>query len=110
MDSAGPMGGMQQSGGQDMVSRQQAFNQGYSGNPSDLASSLNSDSQRQNDLVPKQFQAHSVLQQYIPSANGMAQSDASRRLVGGGMLPSSNGSSASTYEADRPLQSNRLNG
>lgn len=98
MDSAGPAAG-----------RTQAFGQGVQGTPEDVASSLNADSQRQNDLVPKSFQAHSVLQQYIPSPNGLGETDVNRRLVGGGMLPTANGMSASTYAAERPITNTTLN-
>lgn len=99
MDSAGPMAG-----------RNQSFNDGMTGTPDSVATSLDVQSAKQNELVPKQFQAHSVLQQYIPSANGLGTADAARRLVGGGMLPSPNGYAQDTYEASRPLQNNRLNG
>jgi hypothetical protein len=53
--------------------------------------------------APKSFVQTSVLQPYMDSANGMAAGDASRRLIGGGMLPSQNGVSAATYEAERPM-------
>jgi hypothetical protein len=97
VDSAGPASG-----------RTQSFSDGASG-AGPTASSLETDSAHQNDLVPHQFQAHSVLQQYIQSGNGMSAQDASRRLVGGGTLPSPNGIAMDTYEASRPLQTNRLN-
>ena len=95
-----------------MPSRTQAFGQGAygagqaQGNPSP---SMNADSQQQNSMVPQQFQPHSVLQPYIQSANGMSTQDANRRLVGGGMLPSMNGTSAATYQESRPMQNNRIN-
>jgi hypothetical protein len=70
--------------------------------------SIDQNSSAYNDSVPHDFKATSVLQPYIQSANGMASSDGSRRLVGGGMLPSANGVSQSTYEAERPITNNRI--
>lgn len=66
-------------------------------------SSLEQNSARQNSEAPHDMVQTSVLQPYIQSANGMADSDAPRRLVGGGMLSSANGRSQSTYEAERPM-------
>lgn len=66
-------------------------------------SSLEQNSARQNSEVPHDMVQTSVLQPYIQSANGMSAADAPRRLVGGGMLASPNGASASTYEAERPM-------
>lgn len=71
-------------------------------------SSIDQNSSAYNSEVPHDFRATSVLQPYIQSANGMASSDAPRRLVGGGMLPSANGVSPATYEAERPITNNRI--
>lgn len=63
---------------------------------------LSESSARQNSLVPRGFAQTSVLQQQLPSANGMASKDYSRILPGsqGGrpiILPSGNGTSENTY-------------
>lgn len=91
------------------MSRTMAFGQGQTGTPGEVASSLTVDSQRQNAMVPQGFTPQSVLHPYIQSANGMSASDADRRLVGGGMLKSMNGTSASSYEASRPIVNHVLN-
>lgn len=52
------------------------------------------------------FTPNSVLNAFMPSPNGMSAKDAQRRLLGGGMLPTSNARSAGTYEAERPILSN----
>ena len=54
-------------------------------------------------MVPRGFHQMSVLQQALPSANGMSTADYSRILPGsaGGrpvILPSKNGTSASTWD------------
>ena len=51
------------------------------------------------------YQPHSVLNQIMPSPNGMAPRDASRQLLGGQTLPSQNGMSANTYQQKQPLMS-----
>lgn len=51
------------------------------------------------------FQPHSVLNQIMPSPNGMAPRDASRQLMGGQTLPSQNGMSENTYQQKQPLMS-----
>jgi len=50
---------------------------------------------------PISFKPNSVLQQYMPSANGMSATDA-RRLTPQGMLPSMNGSATDTYNKQNP--------
>jgi hypothetical protein len=66
-----------------------------------------------NSQVPRGYMQHSVLQQGLPSANGMSQDDYQRILPGvnnGGrpvILPSDNGTSSGTYEQNTYL---RLNG
>jgi hypothetical protein len=60
---------------------------------------------RQNALVPRGFHQMSVLQQALPSADGMSQNDYSRVLPGsaGGrpvVLPSKNGTSAATWDSN----------
>lgn len=57
-----------------------------------------------NSATPKGFAAHSVLQQQLPSANGMGADDYARIMPGvnkGGrplILPSDNGVSKNTYQ------------
>ena len=59
-----------------------------------------------NSQTPGGFAPHSVLQQQLPSANGMAADDYARIMPGvnkGGrplILPSDNGVSKNTYEAN----------
>lgn len=60
--------------------------------------------------VPGGFHQHSVLQQSLPSANGMSQDDYARIMPGmsrGGrpvILPSDNGTSSGTYEKNTYLR------
>lgn len=54
---------------------------------------------------PVEYTPHSVLDTIVKSPNGLGESDADRLLVGGGMLPSSNGRSASTESKRRFLDS-----
>lgn len=60
--------------------------------------------QRFNSMVPPGFAQHSVLQQSLPSANGMSAGDYERILPGmnaGGrpvILPSQNGTSQNNWE------------
>ena len=68
-----------------------------------FSTGLSEASASQNAMVPRGFVQTSLLQQQLPSANGMAQRDYQRVLPGsqGGrpiVLPSSNGTSAKTYE------------
>jgi hypothetical protein len=56
-----------------------------------------------NARQPRAFEPVSSLHQVIQSPNGMSAQDAPRRLLGGSMLPSSDGMSASTYEQKRPF-------
>lgn len=85
--------------------RSAEFATGQTGDdPGNAASSLNQQSARWNNLTPAQFGAHSVLQQTMPSANGMSAADASRRLLDGTQLVSPNGQSASSYNASLPLR------
>lgn len=51
------------------------------------------------------YRPKSVLDNLRPSGTGLAESDRSRLLAGGGMLPSSNGSSESTYQRSSWLTS-----
>lgn len=64
---------------------------------------LSADSMRFNSQVPHGFIQTSVIQQQLPSANGMAATDYKRVLPGsqGGrpvILPSANGTSTNTYD------------
>lgn len=66
--------------------------------------------QKFNSAVPGGFAQHSVLQQALPSANGMSSQDAQRILPGmerGGrpvVLPSQNGTSANTWAQNTYLR------
>lgn len=44
------------------------------------------------------YDAHSVLDQYYPSGDGMSRTDAQRLMPGGGEIPTSNGMSKDTYQ------------
>ena len=83
------------------TSRTTAFSEGAS--PGTLEASA-----RENAATPHTFTPTSVLQPYINSPNGLGTKDASRMLVGGGLMPSSNGSAEDTWEKARPIRSNRL--
>jgi hypothetical protein len=85
-------------------SRTQAFGTGAS-----ETSGLIRQSATQNAMVGQGYKAGSVLTPPVATGNGMGTADRSRQLVGGGMLPSSNGMSSSTYEADRPFLSPNIN-
>jgi len=50
------------------------------------------------------YRARSVLGQLHLSANGSSARDAARQLADGSFLPTTNGSSDSTNEADTPLR------
>lgn len=81
--------------------RTASFGYGMNGTPGSVASSLNADSARFNDLVGREMLTpHSVLQG-LPgmSGNGKSAEDAQRTLPGGYTLPSSNGISSGTYDA-----------
>lgn len=66
--------------------------------------------QKFNSAVPGGWAQHSVLQQPLPSANGMSNKDAQRILPGmerGGrpvVLPSQNGTSGDTWEQNTYLR------
>lgn len=69
-----------------------------------FTSGLQQTGQKFNSMTPHGFAPHSVLQQQLPSANGMAADDYARIMPGvnkGGrplILPSDNGVSKQTYE------------
>lgn len=69
-----------------------------------FTSGLEQTGQRFNSMVPRGWAQHSVLQQQLPSANGMGADDYKRIMPGmskGGrpvILPSDNGVSQNTYE------------
>ena len=94
-----PYSGPGQLGGN--APRSAAFATGLTGDQGSAASvsALNSDADRFNAMVPRQFSQQSVLQTAMPSANGMSANDYQQRMLpGGSMLPTANGSSADTYE------------
>lgn len=61
--------------------------------------------------VPTMFHPSAILAMpdFTPTGNGMSTSDHQRQLVGGGMLPTSNGMSRSSYVKGRSLMSGVLN-
>ncbi len=59
----------------------------------------------ENSYKVADFHPDSILHPVMTSDNGYSQKDASRRLLGGGMLPSPNGISADTYKRRQPLYS-----
>lgn len=77
-----------------------AFQLGLTGG-GPYASSLMEDQTKFNMQVPRHFSPNSILQQYMQSPNGMSANDA-RRMTPGGMLPTSNAQSLSTYNARNP--------
>src|SRR6185437_5522597 len=100
------------SGPEGFGSRSDAFGQGVNGDletvPA-LTPSLQESGQRQNSMTPHAFRPESALDQFMTSANGMSETDAGRRLIGGGnagawvgghgMLTTQNGGSFQTSEA-----------
>jgi hypothetical protein len=70
---------------------------------------LISSAQAQNAVAGQGYHPTSVITPPVATGNGMSATDRGRQLVGGGMLPSSNGSSQSTYQAERPLLSPNMN-
>jgi hypothetical protein len=74
------------------------------GRNSAFSTGLSGTGQRFNSMVPPGFAQHSVLQQSLPSANGMSAQDYERILPGmdkGGrpvILPSQNGTSQNNWE------------
>lgn len=84
--------------------RTESFQQGQTGG-GPVASSLNEDAAVFNSKVPGSYTPHSVLQE-LPgmSGNGMDAASAARRLPGGYVRPSSNGSSTESYEATSMMQ------
>lgn len=75
-----------------------------------FTSGLAQTGQKFNSMVPAGFMQHSVLQQSLPSANGMGADDYSRIMPGmskGGrpvILPSDNGTSDKTYDQNTYLR------
>lgn len=88
------------------LGRYGAFN---SGRGVGLTPGLEASSAMQNAQAPHQFTPTSVLQQYIASPNGMSARDSDRRLLGGGMLPTTNGFSDPSAEAARMITSKYMN-
>lgn len=76
----------------------ESFQQGSSGNPYRVASSLGDDSVMYNDMVGKNFTPTSVLNQTVMSGNGMSQADQSRQLANGAFLPTPNGEDQKTSQ------------
>ena len=66
-------------------------------------------SNQQNAEAPHVFTPISVLHQYIASPNGMSVRDSDRRLLGGGMLPTSNGMSPETTDVARMITNKYMN-
>lgn len=86
--------------GTGLYSRSQSFNAGTGGSPVVTSpASLEDTQRRENQLVPRAFTPSSPLHQLMPSGNaiGLDPADQDRRLLGGEMLPSANGSSARSY-------------
>ncbi len=94
------------------------FNRGITGDQGNIATSagqdpgLNLNGQQFNSQVPRSAVQTSVLQNPMPSANGMSATDAARMLPGGQpgrpvMLPTSNASSQDSYARSLLM---RLNG
>lgn len=92
---------------EDGVGRSDAFAMGHGG--VGLTPSLQRSSAVQNAQAPHVFTPTSVLQQYIASPNGLSTRDGERRLLGGGMLPTSNGMSEPTTQAARWITSKYAN-
>ena len=75
-----------------------------------FSTGLTQSGEKFNQAVPTGFAQHSVLQQSIPSANGMSNEDSQRILPGmvrGGrpvILPSKNGTSDNTWELNTYLR------
>lgn len=93
------------------MQRGQEFGQGALGNPGQPQASPGDQeaSLKQNMQTPHQWSAHSVLQQIMPSGNGMSQQDASRMLMGSTtnnkiMNPTINGSGQSSYQNSAMLR------
>lgn len=92
--------------GTPMPGRTEAFSDGVNGTPGMVASGLARESAQFNDKVGRELLTpHSVLQG-IPgmSGNGMSAEDASRKILGGYMLPSANGMSSGDYESAMRLR------
>lgn len=81
------------------------FQNGSSGNPYRVATSMGAHSASYEDAVGRHFTPESVLNQTVGSGNGMSANDySSRVLSNGGMLPTLNGMDAKTGEGiDRLL-------
>jgi hypothetical protein len=65
--------------------------------------SLANEQERTNMQTPRTFVPTSVLHATSLSANGAAADTASRRIIGGQVMQSSNGMSADTYQKSFPL-------
>jgi hypothetical protein len=78
--------------------RGEAFGQGTSPGLAQNAQSYDS-------RVPREFAPTSVLHQVFRSPNGLSAGDAPRMTYEGGMMPTSNGMAADTYERARPFLS-----
>lgn len=83
----------------EMPGRQESFSQGSSGNPYRVASTMDENSVRYNDMVGKDFTPTSVLNQTVLSGNGMSQNDYSTRVLSNGTeLPTGNGEDPQTRQ------------
>lgn len=85
-------------------SRMDEFNAGLNSNSTTTATAQMFNAKTKQaitDPFMETLTPHSVLMPYVKSANGFGQSDTSR-VTPGGLLPTRNGSSASTYSLTNP--------
>lgn len=84
--------------------RNEAFSQGISGGPVAGSPGLDEDQAQYAASVPQRYAPQGLNQATQLSTNGSSASTASRRIIGGYVMPSPNGSSASSYAASFALQ------
>lgn len=90
-------------------SRTDSFNSQLSASGSSMPdvvvppASLANQQERANMQTPRVFTPASVLHATSLSNNGVAPDTASRRIIGGQVMPSANGSSADSYAKSFPL-------
>lgn len=90
--------------GGEMPGRVQAFTQGTTGTPWNVASSFNTGSQVLDSQVAGSWSPQSVLDPVRSSGNGMSSADYERVLPGNVRLPSMNGSSTGSYNAAKYMR------
>jgi hypothetical protein len=95
-------------------SRTQAFGEGHQGYGSPA---LQQSEEKDNAEAPHSFggvvpafHPSGLNMQVMPSGDGSSEQDKSRILLGGGYLPTSNGSSESSYQNRRPFLSPTIGG